>query len=235
MNIKLFQNLISNGIIVNIMDSILVVAAHPDDESLGTGGTIRKHVDLGIPVDVHCITGNETRNEEMKKACSILGVRNLFLSERDDFAVDMSLRNEVVGAILKTRPEIVITHWSGDYNVNHQECAKIVFEAVEWASHTTIFDDAHRVHRIYNMEVNTMISRPHVYVDITDTYKHGFAALKEHKSQIGKADSFYEKLYDTRTRLRGAQGKCDRAEAFTITLPEHAGPFYKENSVERLI
>jgi LmbE family N-acetylglucosaminyl deacetylase len=217
------------------MDSILVVAAHPDDESLGAGGTIRKHVDLGIPVDVHCMTGNETRNEEMKAACAILGVRNLFLSERDDFAVDMNLRNEVVGAILKTRPAIVITHHSGDYNINHQQCAHIVNEAVEWASHTTIFDDAHRVQRIYNMEINTMISKPHVYVDITDTYKYGLGALKEHKSQIEKADFFYDKLYDTRTRLRGAQAKCERAEAFTITLPEHAGPFYKENSVERLV
>ncbi len=218
------------------MDSILVVVAHPDDESLGAGGTIRKHCDLGVPVDVHCMTGNATRNEEMKAACGILGVRNLFLSERDDFAIDMSLRNEVVGAILKTRPTIILTHSSDDYNVNHQECAKIVFDAVEWASHTTIFnDEAHRVQRIYNMEINTMIPRPHVYVDISDTYKFGFGALKEHKSQINKADSFYEKLYDARTRLRGTQAKCERAEAFTITLPEHAGPFYKENSIERLV
>lgn len=220
---------------MQIMDSILVVVAHPDDESLGAGGTIRKHGDLGIPVDVHCMTGNETRNEEMKAACSILGVRNVYLSERDDFTIDLSLRNEVVGAILKTRPTIVITHFSDDYNVNHQQCAKLVFEAVEWASHTTIFDNAHRVHRIYNMEINTLISKPHIYVDITDTYKYGLGALKEHKSQIAKADFFYEKLYDTRTRLRGAQAKCDRAEAFTITFPEHAGPFYRENSVEKLI
>ncbi|MDH4213428.1 MAG: PIG-L deacetylase family protein [Candidatus Odinarchaeota archaeon] len=217
------------------MSSILVVVAHPDDESLGAGGTIRKHTDLGIPVDVHCMTGNETRNSELKAACCHLGVRNLFQSDRDDFAIDMSLRNEVIGAILRSRPKIVITHFSGDYNVNHQQCAQIVFDAVEWASHTTLFDDAHRVERIYNMEINTMISRPHVYVDITKTYKYALGAIKEHKSQLQKADLFYEKLYDARTRLRGAQAKCDRAEAFSITLPEHAGPFYKENSVESLL
>jgi LmbE family N-acetylglucosaminyl deacetylase len=217
------------------MSSVLVIVAHPDDECLGAGGTIRKHSDLGIPVDVHCMTGNETRNSEMKAACSHLGVRNLYQSDRDDFAIDMSLRNEVVGAILKSRPKIVITHSSRDYNVNHQQCAKIVFDAVEWASHVTLFDDAHRVDRIYNMEINTLISRPHVYVDISETYKYALGALKEHKSQIQKADFFYEKLYDARTRLRGAQAKCDRAEAFSITIPEHAGPFYRENSVESLL
>jgi LmbE family N-acetylglucosaminyl deacetylase len=217
------------------MSSILVVVAHPDDESLGAGGTIRKHADMGIPVDIHCMTGNEVRNEELKSACTHLGARNLYLSERDDFAIDLSLRNEVIGSILRSRPKIVITHHAGDYNVNHQHCAQLVFEAVEWASHTTLFDDAHRVERIYNMEVNTMISRPHVYVDITSSYEHALGAIRAHKSQTDKADNFYEKLYDARTRLRGTQARCERAEAFSITLPEHAGPFYRENTVASLL
>jgi LmbE family N-acetylglucosaminyl deacetylase len=215
--------------------TILVVVAHPDDESIGTGGTIRRHVDQGVNVDVHCITGNEERNEELKAACGILGVRSLYLSERDDFAIGDELKNEVIGTILKSRPTIVITHHSSDYNHNHQQCAMIVNRAVEWASHTTIFDDAHRVERIYNMEINTMISRPNVHVNITESYPAALAALKKHKSQIKKAGSFYEKLYDARTRLRGVQAKCKRAEAFSITLPEHAGPFYEKNSVDRLI
>ncbi len=215
--------------------SILVVVAHPDDESLGAGGTIKKHTDLGVQVDVHCMTGNEERNAELKQACGILGIKNLYLSERDDFAIDMDLTNEVVGAILKSRPQIVITHYSGDYNYNHQQCARIVEASVEWASHTTIFEEAHRVERIYNMEINTLISKPNVHVDITDSYQAALAALRKHKSQVKKADIFYEKLYDARTRLRGVQANCKRAEAFSITLPEHAGPFYRENSVHRLI
>ncbi|MHA1949248.1 MAG: PIG-L deacetylase family protein [Candidatus Thorarchaeota archaeon] len=142
--------------------TILVVIGHPDDETLGAGGTIRKHTELGVQVDVHCMTGNVERNAELKSACGILGVRNLFLSEREDFAIDTDLTNEVVGAILKARPQIVITHHIEDYNRNHQQCARIVDEAVEWASHVTVFDDAHRVDRIYNMEINTLLSRPNV-------------------------------------------------------------------------
>jgi LmbE family N-acetylglucosaminyl deacetylase len=215
--------------------TILVVVAHPDDECLGAGGTIRKHVEAGAAVDVHCMTGNETRNEELRAACGVLGARNLYLSERDDFAVGMDLAKEVVGAILKSRPDIIITHSDVDYNRNHRVCAEVVREAAEWASHATVFDDAHRVDRIFNMEVNSLFTHPNVMVDISSTYERSLAALRKHKSQIGKADSFYEKLYDARTRLRGLQAMTERAEAFVVTPLEHAGPFYKKNSVDSLL
>jgi LmbE family N-acetylglucosaminyl deacetylase len=215
--------------------SILVVVAHPDDETLGAGGTIRVHTEQKKPVDILCMTGSDLRNPELQAACRRLGVRNLYLSEREDFAVDNSMIHEVVGAILKSRPTIVITHSSSDYNRNHSSCAEIVFEAVEWASHTTIFDNAHRVERIYNMEVNTLLSRPNVFVNVTEHYKTALAALREHKSQTGKSDDYYVKLYDARTRLRGVQSGCERAEAFSITMPEHAGPFYPENNVTSLV
>ncbi|MFX0108360.1 MAG: PIG-L deacetylase family protein [Candidatus Hodarchaeota archaeon] len=215
--------------------SILVVVAHPDDETIGAGGTIRTHVENGVPVDVHCMTGNDVRNNELGQACDILGVRNLYLSQRDDFAIDRSLTNEVIGAILKTQPSIIITHSESDYNQNHVECSRIVAIAAEWASHSTIFDNAHRVERIYHMEVNTLFPLPNVMVNISGTYNTAVKALKRHKSQIPKSDEYYLKLYDVRTRLRGVQAACERAEAFTISLSIHAGPFYRQNSVDSLL
>lgn len=214
---------------------ILVVAAHPDDETLGAGGTIRKHVERGVPVDVHCVTGNDLRNEELKAACGILGVRNLYMSERDDFGIDSTLSNEVIGAILKSRPQVIITHSKEDYNRNHIECAMLVEQSVEWASHSTIFENAHRVEKILHMEVNSLLSRPHLHVDTSKTYEFALSALAQHKSQVSKADNYYAKLYDARTRLRGVQAACDRAEAFAISLPTHAGPFYPNNNVDLLL
>ncbi|MCK4484129.1 MAG: hypothetical protein KAU89_04850, partial [Candidatus Thorarchaeota archaeon] len=114
-------------------------------------------------------------------------------------------------------------------------CAQIVMEAVEWASHVTMFDDAHRVERIYNMEINSLLSRPSVMVDISDCYDTAVQALKHHKSQRSKARGFYPNLYDARTRLRGVQAACDRAEAFGLSPLRHAGPFYPANSVRSLV
>ena len=215
--------------------SILVISAHPDDESLGAGGTIASHASSGIPVDVLCLTSNKTRLAELQAACKELGVRKVYAGERDDFAIDPDLQQEVVDTILESRPSVIITHSIEDYNINHVVCSELVDQAVEWASHSTIFENAHRVERIYHMEINSLLSRPHVIVDISTNYDSALSALKKHESQLEKADGFYVKFYDARTHLRGVQGSCERAEAFTIKIPFHAGPFYPENSVKRLI
>lgn len=215
--------------------SILVISAHPDDETLGAGGTIASHTSSGTPVDILCLTSNVTRKSELEAACKVLGVRKVYAGSRDDFAIDLDLRQEVVDVILETRPTIIITHSTEDYNVNHVVCSELVDHAVEWASHSTIFENAHRVERIYHMEINSLQPRPHVLVDISSTYETALSALKKHKSQLQKADGFYVNFYDARTRLRGVQGACERAEAFTIKIPFHAGPFYPRNNVRTLL
>ncbi|MHA2227594.1 MAG: PIG-L deacetylase family protein [Candidatus Thorarchaeota archaeon] len=216
-------------------DSILVVGAHPDDECLGAGGTISKHVEQGYSVDVLSLTGNDVRNKELAAACKKLGVRKVFPHSAEDFTIDKTSTNTVVEVLLQSRPRIVITHSLDDYNVNHSTCSKIVDEAVEWASHITLFPNAHRVERIYNMEINNLHTLPNVLVDISSVYDKALSALKEHKTQLPKADQFYLMLYDAKTKLRGVQAACERAEAFTIKFPKHAGPFYEENSVDTLM
>jgi LmbE family N-acetylglucosaminyl deacetylase len=234
------QTLISHPLSVSFMApsvkaSILVVVAHPDDECIGAGGTIKKHVDLGFETDVLCLTGNEVRNEELRAACNILGVREVYTNERDDFAIDWSLEQEIVSAILKSKPSIMITHSMKDYNRNHVRCSKLVADAVEWASHVTMHEDAVRVDRVYAMEINSLHSRPNVLVDVSDSFDAAMDALRRHGSQLQKADGFYLRFYDARTRLRGIQAACDRAEAFTVSFPYHAGPFYPRNAVDSLI
>ncbi len=215
-------------------NSILVVCAHPDDECIGAGGTIALHTAAGIPVDVLCLSGNGVRNPELEAACKALGVRHLYSSDRSDFDITSNLTKVIVQHIRKGHPRIIITHSPDDYNRVHALCSRIVDEAVEWASHATLFDDAHRVERIYHMEINSLISHPHVMINIDESYQQALDALTLHRSQIKKVDGFYLQLYDHRTRLRGVQAGCERAEAFRVKLPEHAGPFYPSNNVSLL-
>ena len=97
----------------------------------------------------------------------------------------------------------------------------------------SIFAQPRSLQRLY--EVFDVLKFTNLIVDISKSYDTAVSALAEHKTQIPKADNYYFKLYDARTRLRGVQAACERGEAFTIHLPEHAGPFYSENSTDLLL
>jgi len=85
-------------------DSVLIVAAHPDDEVLGCGGTIAKLADDGTAVHVVFLADGvfsrdgdspvrsaelESRRAAAKKACNILGVRSVSFGDFPDNRMDM--------------------------------------------------------------------------------------------------------------------------------------------------
>ena len=73
---------------------VLILAAHPDDEVLGCGGVIQKHVILGDEVFVCAVTDGassqypnnkeklEQKKEDCRKANDLLGVKNVIFIER---------------------------------------------------------------------------------------------------------------------------------------------------------
>ena len=110
--------------------NILVVAAHPDDEVLGCGGTIAKHSQKGDSVHViilaEGVTSRDTqRNPEERKselsalakmahqASEILGVTSLSLHNFPDNRMDscdlLDVIKVIEKAINKHHPEIIYT------------------------------------------------------------------------------------------------------------------------------
>ncbi|MAJ13374.1 MAG: GlcNAc-PI de-N-acetylase [SAR116 cluster bacterium] len=120
------------------MNKVLVIAAHPDDEVLGCGGVIAKHVNNGDKVDVliaaEGITSRTPKliekekldklKSEAERANKLLGVNNLYFEGLPDNRLDKLLRLETVKIIEKyiekTKPHIIYTHHSGDVNIDHQ-------------------------------------------------------------------------------------------------------------------
>ena len=120
--------------------SILVVAAHPDDEVLGCGGAMVKHLENGDDVHVIILAEGMTsrdinRNREgrssdlttlaetAKKANDIIGVTSLYLHDFPDNRMDsldlLDVVKVVESFIEKYQPAVVYTHHRGDVNIDH--------------------------------------------------------------------------------------------------------------------
>jgi len=120
---------------------ILVIAAHPDDEVYGMGGTIAKLSSQGHEVYTLIVTEgcsaqykdqlyliNEKR-EQAIKANAILGVKEVFFGNLPDMRLDtlehVEINAVIEKAIISIKPDVVYTHFYGDVNKDH----KCVYES----------------------------------------------------------------------------------------------------------
>src|SRR5207302_7121316 len=117
----------------------LVLAAHPDDEVLGCGGTIARSAQEGHEVFIAIlgegITSRYERREQAdqklltalhdksRKVAELLGAKDLFMHEFPDNRFDSVPLLEVVkvieGLVQRLKPEIVYTQHGGDLNIDH--------------------------------------------------------------------------------------------------------------------
>lgn len=132
------------------MKKVCVFAAHPDDEVLGCGGTIARHVKSGDQVSVvifaEGITSRDSKRDTEKRheelyslhqavhaANKVLGVSSVQIHSFPDNRMDSVELIEVVKLVESTvnehQPEIIYTHHIGDLNIDHQIVHRAVITA----------------------------------------------------------------------------------------------------------
>lgn len=171
---------------------VLVIAAHPDDEVLGCGGTMarlaREGDDIHVLIlgegissryDLRSLAGRKTlRNlqRDARAAGKLLGVASIAFEGLPDNRFDelplLEVVKRVERCITAVKPEAIFTHHPGDLNVDH----RTTFHAVLTATRPV---NGCRVREIYTFEVPSStewafqqlqpVFKPNVFMDVTST------------------------------------------------------------------
>ncbi len=222
------------------MKTVLVVAAHPDDEVLGCGGTIARHARQGDRVHValladgvgarHASGAREAhdalirRREAAQRACAILGAASVQCGDFPDNRMDsvdlLDIVQHVEALIARHRPSVVLTHHAGDVNVDHQRLHQAVMTACRPVP-------GHPVRTVLSFEVASSTEWqfagsappfvPNWFVDIsdeTDRLRDALAAYADEMRAWPHARSVDAVLH--RARWRGATIGVNAAEAFVL-------------------
>ncbi|MBW3576601.1 MAG: PIG-L family deacetylase [Actinobacteria bacterium] len=165
-------------------DRVLVVAPHPDDETLLCGGTVSALADRGADVRVVVATDGTAsrvplapgelarrRREETRQACATLGVGDpVFVGLRDgDLTAQVGALTDAVQDQLEAfAPHLVLVPWFGDAHPDHRACSAALVR-------TTPLDEV----EVWGGEV-WMPAPINRLVDVSETIERKRAALAAH-------------------------------------------------------
>jgi len=184
---------------------ILVVAAHPDDEILGCGGTVARMVREGCEAYTLLLGEGKvaryekldkatrlkevgTLRKEAKKANDIIGVKKVYFLDFPDNNFDSVPLIDIIKSIEKikneVRPDIIFTNFGNDLNIDH----KITFQAVITATRPVAGES---VKEIYSFEVLSSTEwsypvkfSPDTFFDISRTVDVKLKAIQSYKSEL---------------------------------------------------
>ena len=224
----------------NSKTRLLVVAAHPDDEVLGCGGTIAKAVAQGAQVAVIFLgegisarfpvgqydsqdfkEQTAQRQKESEAAIKVLGIHKVQYGTRlctqfDTYPL-LSIVKEIEEFMEGFNPTVLLTHNSSEVNIDH----RLVHEAVEIACRPT---REWIPKEIYTFEVICSASfkfvsqfKPNVFVDISDTWDKKIEAWHCYQGEsrpfpFPRSDKGLEVL----SQSRGMSVGVEKVEAFCL-------------------
>ncbi len=215
-----------------IPGKLVVIAPHPDDETLGCGGTIARFADQGTEVSVLVVAGHlpplydqaafETTHREALAAFKIMGVaQSAFLRIPATTVRDVpvaELNGKINGFIREIGPDMVLLPFP-DRHIDH----RIIFDAcivacrpVHAAAPKAVlaYETLSETH--WNVPGIEPVFAPEFFVDTTDYMAKKNTALACYASQINHAPSRSVEACTALAKFRGSQNGCGYAEAFKV-------------------
>ena len=215
---------------------ISFIVAHPLDEALGAGGLIKKLSDMGWSVNVLSLTGEDSYfTNIIEEVSKEIGVKEYSITDVLPFEITENLIPKIIKFIMNTKPEVVVTHVPFDYHSDHVKTYNLVKDSIEWAARTDISNKSWRVNKLLLMEIDTLISKPNLFVDISDVIDLKINTICEYYKRLKKTDRFYKEFTRIKARLRGLQFNTTYAEAFIAKFIDISGPYYDKERVKSIL
>jgi LmbE family N-acetylglucosaminyl deacetylase len=225
---------------------VMSIHAHPDDQEFTVAGTLAKWTRAGSQIVTVCITSGGAgsnastppdmtreklvplREEEQRRACGVLGIREVvFLGYQDGMLEpSLALRRDLTRLIRRYHPDVLVcgdptVRFYGNRYLNHPDhrvAADVALDAAFPSAETRfIFPELlaeglapHKVKQVFLHGSE----RPDTFVDIADVLDMKLAALKEHRSQMGDWDP--TEIITGWARQEGARRGLAAAEAFRL-------------------
>jgi LmbE family N-acetylglucosaminyl deacetylase len=206
--------------------NVLVIAPHPDDESIGCGGAILLHTSRGERVDVAFLTSGElglkhlpvadawaVREAEARAAADILGIRALHFLHQPDWYLGENIdaaADALAPVLSDVAPAVVYLPHPVEWHPDHRAAVPIFEAALARYGSSTI--------TIFLYEVWTPIAEYDHVVDITSVMESKVEAVRAYPSQLN-GFRYDDAVYGL-NQYRGAlAGRCRYAEVFQCHYP----------------
>lgn len=214
---------------------ILVVSIHPDDETLGCGGTILKHREKGdelswmiftkveeeLGFSKEFINKRKKQIDEVTKKYNFKKVFNLNFATTKLHNINFSqLIEEVAKVVNEVKPEIIYMNNRTDIHTDHQIGAKAIMSCTKsfrypFIKKILMYECISETEMAPALPENVFI--PNVYCDITDFIDIKVEIMKIYESEV-QEPPLPRSLENIKAlaRYRGASCGVDYAEAFML-------------------
>ncbi|PRM98686.1 PIG-L deacetylase family protein [Aliarcobacter cryaerophilus] len=213
-------------------NKVLIVAVHPDDETLGCGGTLLKHKANGDEVHwLICTTIDksnsyyETREKEIEEVSKLYNFNSIMHNLRlKTMQVDEYTMSELVSKISKVineiKPNIIYLPFKGDVHSDHRK----IFEASYSCTKSFRYPFIKKIYMIETLSETEFAPStkedsfiPNVFVDISEFFEKKIEIMKVFESEIAEHPfPRSERNLRALATLRGATAGCEYAESFML-------------------
>ena len=213
------------------MKNILVLAVHPDDETLGCGGTLLKHKANGD--NIHWLIATQTdpqgeffqkRKEEIALVAKAYGFASVHHLELQSMRVDeysmSTLIAKISQIITQVKPEILYLPFKNDVHSDHRK----IFEAAYSCTKSFRYPFIEKIYMMETLSETEFAPSttdesfiPNVFVDVSGYLEEKIAIMKLYKREMAE-HPFPRSEQNMRAlaTLRGATAGCEYAESFML-------------------